>query len=480
MDKEIRRTIGNEKLHINLKLFSGEDHLRGQAWGEVIVSLNNEPVWCSESENGEELPVVWTWIELLEFLGDKWPWLIMEEKYPVPINPFHPGMMRYEAEKRWESMGEENYLEEDERLFRFEARHDLAMGMKGIFLPSLFILRQGKKAWVCSQNVRIFTEFQEIVDTLTTLGDCLTDFIEESQSPRSKRAVQLWRTREQRAQEHFWELRTSMSGELRSSLEQGRSPQEFWEADPVNVAFDNELLAAARLSAGVVNIQQQQSILEHIREVPLQKVQHLDTISDMIATELNERTRPYEQGYALAHALRRILKLDPESQADPEQILSDWGVDVREIALDYCPLDAVAAWGPGHGPVVLLNVGQGARPAHEHGRRSTLAHEICHLLVDRKGALPFAEALGGNTALYVEQRARAFAAEFLLPEETGVEYVRRYADLRQSLEEMSKDFAVSIELAALQIKNSHLFSQLSEEEQLILSGNTEHHILHNL
>lgn len=480
MDKEIRQTIGNQDFQISLKLFSDEDHPRSMAWGEMLVSLNNEPVWCSESENAEELPVVWAWIELLEFLGDKWPWLIMEERYPVPINPFHPGTMRYEAEKRWEGMGEESYLEEDERLFRFESRHDLAMGMKGIFLPSLFVLRQGKRVWICSDKVRILTGFQETVDVLTNLGECLAGFIEDTQSPRSERAVQRWRTREQRAGDHFWELRTSMSRDLRSSLEQGQSPQEFWEADPESLTFDNELLAAARLSAGVVSLEQQKLILEHIREVPFQKVQQLDQVADMVATELHAGMRPYEQGYTAARALRRIMKLDPEKPADPEQILSRWGVAVRDISLDHCPLDAVAAWGLGHGPVVILNTGEGSRPAHEHGRRSTLAHEICHLLVDRTGALPFAEALGGHTALYVEQRARAFAAEFLLPEETGVQYVRRYAGLQEALEKMNKDFAVSIELAALQIKNSRLFSQLSEEEQLILSRSTENHTASNL
>lgn len=474
MDEEIRQTIGSrDSLQVSLHLFSDNDHPRSMAWGNMLVSLNNEPVWCSESENGQEMPVFWAWIELLEFLGDKWPWLVLEEKYPISVNPLNPGTTRREAEKRWESIAEEQYLEEDERLFRFEARHDLAMGMKGIFLPSLFILRQGKKSWICSDKVRLLAEFQEIVDVLTRLGDCLADFIENSQAPRAERTVQRWRNREQRARDRFWELRTSMSRELRSRLEQGQPPEEFWETGSESVDFDNELLAAARLSTGVVSVEEQRSILERIREIPFRQVQGLETVADKIATELDESMRPYEQGYAAARALRWILELDPESPTDPEQTLADWGVAVREITLDYCPLDAVAAWGTSHGPVVILNTGQGARPAHGHGRRSTLAHEICHLLVDRKGALPFAEALGGNTALYVEQRARAFAAEFLVPEETGVQYVRRCTGLQESLEKMSEDFAVSIELAALQIKNSRLFSELNEEEQLILSRNTE-------
>jgi Zn-dependent peptidase ImmA (M78 family) len=403
----------------------------------------------------------------------------MEEKYPISITPLHPGKMRREAEKRWESMGEQQYLEEDDRLFRFEARHDLAMGLKGIFLPSLFVLRQGEKAWVCSEGLQVFAGFKEVKDTLTALGNCLASFIESAQDPRAQRAVQRWKNREQRAKDHFWELRTGMADEMRLKLEQGRSPQDFWEAGPESVYFDNELLAAARLSAGVVSVDQQRSILERIREIPFRHVQGMDAVADKIANELNENMRPYEQGYAVARALRQILELDPESPADPEQILSGWGVAVREITLDYCPLDAVAAWGPDHGPVVILNIGEGGRAAHEHGRRSTLAHELCHLLVDRRGALPFSEALGGHTPLYVEQRARAFAAEFLLPAETAVKIVGWHANLQDALQNMSNSFAVSIELAALQIKNSRLFFDLGQEDKEIILRNTEIHNLQN-
>ncbi|MFP4454138.1 MAG: hypothetical protein ACLFPI_12325, partial [Desulfobacterales bacterium] len=358
MDEEIRRTIGSsESLQIFLNLFSDADHPRSMAWGEMLVSLNNESVWCAESSDEQDIPVAWDWIELLEFLGDKWPWLLMEEKFPITINPLHPGKMRHEAEKRWESMGEEQYLEEDERLFRFEGRHDLAMGLKGIFLPSLFILRQGKKAWVCSDGVRLFVWFQEVIDILSELGDCLAKYIEDSRDSRSGRAVQRWRDREQRAADLFWELRTGMPGEIRSKLEQGRSPREFWETNPEIVDFDNELLAAARLSAGVVRVEEQQAILKCIREVPFRQVQSLDSIADQIADELDESTRPYEQGYAAARTLRRILALGPENPANPEQILAGWDVEIREIMLDHCPLDAVAVWGGRHGPVVMLNTG---------------------------------------------------------------------------------------------------------------------------
>lgn len=482
MDEKVRKQIGNkETLQFDLELFSNAKHPPSMLWGRMLASLGDESVWYTESGHDPEAPVDWSWIDLLEFLGDKWPWLMLEELYPIPMNPLHPGTMRREAEKRWESTSEEQYLDEDERLFRFEARHDLAMGLKGIFLPSLFILRQGEKAWVCSQETRLFASFREIATILVQLGDCLSAYAENIQNTRCERAVQRWRSRDERVRSLLWELRTGMSRELRARLEQGQSPDEFWEVGEAKIDSDNELMAAARLSAGIVDIEQQRRILEQIKISSAKKISELDEISLKISSELDESMRPYEQGYTVAQLLRRELDMNDNSRAEPQAVLADWGVDIQEIALDYSPLEAVAVWGPNHGPVVMLN-SSGGRPAHIHGRRSTLAHEICHLLIDRNGALPFSEVFGGHTPLYVEQRANAFAAEFLLPRESAVDQVRhrRSTSLHEALETLSEHFAVSMEMAALQIKNSRLFFDLSEEERGLILRCTETHSANNI
>ena len=460
-------------LQIDLRLFSDEGHPRCLAWGDMLISLCEEPLWYTESGQGDEAPVTWAWIDLLEFLGDKWPWLILEDQYPIPINPLHPGSMRRDAEKRWESMPEEVYLDEDEALFRFEARHDLAMGLKGIFLPPLFLLRQGEKVWVCTQTLRVLISFEGVRDILTTVGNCLTEYIGADKDHRASRAVARWLNREERVKDLFWKLRTGLPEELRAKLERGQRPADFWEASGVSDDYDNELLAVARLSAGVVGIEDQRTILDRIKKSPKREIGALDEVAGKVACEMDACIRPYEQGYYLAQTLRGYLRLSSDETVDPEDVLVGWGVAVEEISLDHSPLDAVAAWGTRHGPVIILNVGEGGRASHVHGRRSTLAHELGHLLVDRSGALPFSEVLGGHTPLYVEQRARAFAAEFLLPKGSAVNTLRESPSLAEGLEILSRHFEVSIELAALQIKNSALFFDLSDEEKGIITRNTE-------
>ena len=128
-------------------------------------------------------------------------------------------------------------------------------------------------------------------------------------------------------------------------------------------------------------------------------------------------------------------------------------------------LDAIAAWGDRHGPAVLINTAPGAMALHEHRRRTSLAHEICHLLLDRSGALPLVEVLGGRTPEMVEQRARAFAAEFLLPRSVAADAVRAGSDLEKVVVELSEKYCLSQELVAWQITNSETYYLLNAQQR---------------
>src|SRR6202035_3436016 len=121
----------------------------------------------------------------------------------------------------------------------------------------------------------------------------------------------------------------------------------------------------------------------------------------------------FDEGYAAANWLRKRSDAKDDRQFDVEKLLEAWGVAVvaREFAMS---LDAVAVWGPTHGPAIVINV-NGMHSRSSRGRRATLAHEICHLLLDRNSALPVLEVLGGRVARGIEARAGAFGAELLLP-----------------------------------------------------------------
>jgi len=89
------------------------------AWGLGLVRLQGKAVWSGEDAAGRETALRWTWLDLLEFLARNWPWLVLEESYPIPVSPLFSGSLRREAEHRWEraDLPEETIDREDEAVY---------------------------------------------------------------------------------------------------------------------------------------------------------------------------------------------------------------------------------------------------------------------------------------------------------------------------------------------------------------------------
>ena len=69
----------------------------------------------------------------------------------------------------------------------------------------------------------------------------------------------------------------------------------------------------------------------------------------------------------------------------------------------------------------------------------------------------------------LEKRARAFAAELLLPREAAAQLIQKAQSLEESITQLSNTYRVSEKLVTLQIKNSSIYHQLSQEEQQVLA-----------
>ncbi len=458
MAEEIRGTwklIGpSQGLQFQLNLDPNDKE--GLAWGEGLVLLDGEPVWFGEDAAGRETPVRWTWVDLLEFLGRWWPWLVLEEDYPYPFQPLYPGFLLREADLRWQELSDEQVEEEEQAVHRFLARHDLAEALKGIFLPSLMLLRQGKTCHVsaASRQNRV-RPWSEVHDTLKELGRFLAEAVSASSNPRAQYALDLWSKREERTAELELNLTTGLAREIRESFQDVN-----WRS--------MEIRAVARMSSRSVLLTDQQKLLRHIAALPSGETPDLDGLAAQVHAEFQEIGAPHNQGYWAANRLRALLGLSWSEYVEPGICLEQWGVLIQEIQLERCPVEAVTAWGEEHGPAIILNTGAGSRAAHEFGRRATLAHEIAHLILDRGRALPAGEVLGGRTPEYLEKRARAFAAEFLLPREAAEETIRRSTSLEDAAHFLQKTWKVSTELLAWQINNSSARALLSQEEKIRL------------
>jgi Zn-dependent peptidase ImmA (M78 family) len=305
-------------------------------------------------------------------------------------------------------------------------------------------------------------DFDSGVQTLTALGAQLAQAYASSTNPRVCQAVKQWHNRIQAlSDQQFVSVSTGWPEQDLTLIQSGSTTAEFWfngQNRHIAAANDNEFLAAARMLRHTGKAHSVAQVLQLIRQLPQAKTTNeLDELSRECLAHLQKQNLrdPWAQGYATAQWLSGCLKLDPEKRCDPESILRDWGVDIREENLLIPELDALAVWGA-RGPSVLINAHDKARSRQKVRRRSTLAHEIAHLLLDRHDGLPVLEVLGGRVNMFVEQRANAFAAELLLPRLTAGRLYQRANDLESALKNMSRHYEVGKSLAINQLHNSGL------------------------
>src|SRR5260370_9571427 len=382
---------------------------RALAWGAGILYVGDDPVWFAGSADAPK-PVSWSWIELLEFLGARWLHLTTEQAYPLGITVDDPREFRTQATRVLGSRFFEGSLsdEADEEVFRFEGRHDLARALRGISLPSVFVMREREPVMVSTDHGVVVADRRELLNQLQSVGDAISARAAQSQSERAKAAVKEWQGR--RAFDAKQLIRLA-SGNAKV----GAGTLEYWELANEPGA-DSELAAAARFMAGAIpSTQDFDIILTTIRARPSADCSKLDEAARALQSILDEPRYkdPYEQGYALAAALRNKLSISDDKAVEIERIVHDFGVEIIDQTLSPA-IDGVGCWGNRHGPAIVVNLA-GRRSGKTHGRRATVSQRLFHLLAGRSAGLPPARVIGGASPYLPDRRPNAFAAAFLLP-----------------------------------------------------------------
>lgn len=172
--------------------------------------------------------------------------------------------------------------------------------------------------------------------------------------------------------------------------------------------------------------------------------------------QLDPRDTPFQQGDALATAVRRFLGLGLEPINSMRDVVLR---RLPEVGLLYARLGNQRLAGLGfaddrRGPAVVLNLqGRNENPAV---RRFSLAHELCHLLVDWNHTEPLTSVSGflgeDEHALVREQRANAFAIRLLCPE-TVARQLSRYTDA-DAVHELCVRYGVHYGAARLYLRNT--------------------------
>ena len=311
--------------------------------------------------------------------------------------------------------------------------------------------------------------FSLVMETLEKLGDEIAQRIKAKSDGRTKPILEAWKAKGRISDLDQVEISSGLPRSTISAITQKKEFKTFWE---VTAYEPNELMAAARMAGRLVSNDDTRAILSNIKSAPRVNTFILDDLSSEAVREL-ERSQlkiPSEQGRLLAEWLRgKPDIIAKDGLVYPEEILRKWNVKLTQIELRSQNIDALCAWGPKHGPTVLIN--RNGRLSHyPTGRRSSLAHEICHLLVDRKGSLPVAEVFGGEVPKVPEQRANAFGAELLLTRNAALMVYLELRDVEEALKAIAKNYNVSFEVAAWQLINSR--AELSASQRQLLLKHT--------
>lgn len=162
----------------------------------------------------------------------------------------------------------------------------------------------------------------------------------------------------------------------------------------------------------------------------------------------------HAQGYGLAEQVRRA-RGNPDGSLDIDAVLSEVGVTVESADLSDATVDGATVWSDQHGPVIVLN--SRTSKSQPWARRMILAHEFCHLLVDRPAAAELMVASTPWAPPALERRANAFAAELLLPK-AGILRVAGGAVRRGWVDEATRaelmdEFQVGATVCGHQLKN---------------------------
>ncbi|HVE83095.1 MAG TPA: ImmA/IrrE family metallo-endopeptidase [Myxococcales bacterium] len=423
--------------------------------GRLEARIGSRLVWghaTAESSEGFS----WSWVELLEHLAQHWSYLQFEELDPLRIQPAEPSRLRALAVERWEDLPQKVRDREEESLWAFEESHNLAFALHGASLPPLWVLRSGVTMLVSSTECSVRESAASVLETLEALGQAVASRLGDCGDPRSKAARSAWMQRSRRSPAELVPIATGLPPEDVTRIQGEQDAAAYWElsADWVETT---ELMAVARMLGGSLSTGVVRQVLQRVRLVGRSTSAKLDRLTAECPAEelLKGAASDWEQGYRLASWFRGKVKA-PDRRAVPiEALLKSLGVQIAELPVTAPDLDAVACWGPRHGPAVLINL-SGRLARTPNGRRTTLAHEICHLLVDRAGALPLAEALGGDAPRPPERRANAFAAEMLLPRAAAASALAAAQDPRKATDMLIRRYQVSGEVVAWQAYNSQV------------------------
>lgn len=430
----------------------------------LAAYVDEAVVWPTRGSDGTAIEVQID--DLLSHLTEYWKPLALRQTYPLTLNPARPSLLRAEALQNWDALPEAQAVYEDEVIEAFRDCHDLSRCFAGYFdLPALWLIRSGEEMLIDTVEQLDRVPYAAALDALSAAGDWIAARLAQTENERWDELLRAWRNRN--AGDGLSLLKWSTSLDEQTVERLVADGLLMPPASMAEAANDNDEVRLAARMASALPAEQVRGVLSRVSQFPKQEAPQLDELVLAVRTHFDaglSEARPYEQGEAIAGFVRQFFGLPPTTEVDVFDIVARLGPQIYLENFEPPTLDALAVWGDRHGPAVLLNqasirhIGRG--DTRRRGQaRVTLAHELCHLLIDGEHALSAVDVLHSRMPILVEQRARAFAAEFLLPSRVAGEawlaadQPRGRDDLRAVLERLCRRFVVTKSVAAWKLEH---------------------------
>ena len=350
---------------------------------------------------------------------------MLRQVYPIDVNPIRPSALRHLAEVRSAELAPNIAEAEDEAISRFEEAHDLSQAFAGLFgLPALWLMRSGEQ-YVVEAAARLWRlPFEGVRASLVAAGDWIAERLGNVDLERWGESIAAWRERDAADPAVLLAWSAGLSRTLAADLLKDGTliaPRDVHDA-----ANDNDEIRIAARMAGALPDEQIRQIIAIARGFSAHRADSLRVLSERAQKHIAEGypdAAPFIQGEAAARFVREDqCGVQWHSPLEIFGLSKELGIELRHFSSDPPTLEGLAVWGERHGPGVFLNEAssrihsrEGTAVERRAGARVTMAHELCHLLLDGGHALSAVEVLKARMPVGVERRAKSFAGELLLP-----------------------------------------------------------------
>lgn len=421
------------------------DEDQRDSWGSFTIWAGGENL-CAHIEQGEEIHAThWYMLPLMEWLADSWDPLLHEERLPLR----NDGASAAESLRRTRmppvSLREIDDIEWLDTWSEWWSRHSIRAARDGGLFPDLYLRRYRDRLEISTGaeplpgipgEYRFLapnrTYHAELASSAGALHQVLSAAAQELRRrlPRSSRAEALAKkiaslaSPERESKRMSWlagigdrytKVATAVGDVLETVDAQVRNAiTGLRPADPLVVvgsAYARLLYGSVSPTTGLEDvILLTKRIIDNYVE---DATPWLATLNVPLDAAGLEQLSPGEQGSRLGEKAGELLGTGGR-WVDVHAILETMGIALTEVKLSDAELRAVSVFGPTQCPHIFLNTK--TRWAQSPGaKRFTLAHELCHLILDREYGDELAIASGPWAPVAIEQRANAFAAALLMP-----------------------------------------------------------------